>query len=404
MPTFIYHAKKGPENITRGIVHALSLEDAITKIIQSGFMPVDVILNKEGSDIKKRDFYSFRKISHLDVLMFTRYMADLIDASVPILSCLETIKSQIKNFNFKVVVNAIYEKVQNGFSLSESLRYYSKIFPSFYIEMIEAAEQSAQLDKVLGYLVSYLEKEEEFQNKIRLAVAYPSLIFSVGVITVFVLLIFVIPRVAIIFEDMHQGLPLMTRAVLNLSHFFAHFWWSIVFILLGASFYLKKCRISPQAYRKIDFLKIQIPFLGDFFKKVQVSHFCRHVGILVKSGVSMVEAMASAQTSISNSIFKEQINNAVIQIKDGVSLKESLMESSFFSEMALSIIVIGEEIGNQQKGFLKVADMYEKDIDRTAKQFVSLLGPIVLIVVVVFVGCFVVAMVLPILQMNLILP
>jgi len=404
MPEFIYNAKKDLDKTINGVVTAADQKNAIKTIIQWGLTPVDVFLKLQNENFKRSSkIYFSCHISRQDVLTFTGQMADAMGACVPLLHCFEIMIPQIKNLKFKALIEQVFIDVKNGRSLSEGLRPHSKIFSSFYIDMIQAGEQSARLDKVFKLLAGHLEKQKDLSNKIRSALAYPLLILITGLITIFILLTVVIPRIIFIFEDMHQPLPFVTIALLNLSHFFMRVWPMALLIIFLMSLYVKQFIHSASGRKKIDILKIQIPFWGDFLKQIELSRFCHALGLLLENRISAVNAFLSAQHIIQNEIFQEQIKEAIKQIQDGVSVTTALSRSSFFSAMARQIIAIGEETGALEQGFLKIAEILEKNLDNTAKTFVSLLAPGALLIIVFIVGIIVLAVLLPILQMNVIL-
>jgi len=410
MPIFAYKAKQGPDKIVDGRIDANNIDAAVQKIIQLGFTPIDIA---QADQIKKPVIASLpafkspikfiQRVKLTDKVQFTRQMSDLVDASVPMLRSLQIISHQTQNPQLKTIIEEMHDFVRDGGSFSESLAIHRDVFSSLYVHMVRAGEVSGQLNLVLNRLADYLEKEQETISKVRSSLAYPFLILAVGVLTVFVLLTFVIPKLSIMFEDLGQDLPLPTVILVGVSSFFARFWWLMIALGAGAGFYLKQWLNSIEGKTWFDHFKLRIPILGEFIKIVEVGRFARTLGTLVESGVVITTALDSVWAIIDNEALRAEIKEAADKVRAGSSLKVALSGSAFFPEMATNMISVGEEAGNLEKGLYKIADTYERQSDQTIKTLISLLGPLVLVGIVAIVGFVVIAMLLPIFQMNLLI-
>lgn len=409
MPTFTYKAKQGPLKIVDGRVEANSLDNAIAKITELGYVPLDVFQstgqreNVEAKKIIKPLSRLWKKVSPKDKVFFTREISDLVEASVPILKSLQIVSRQTQNIYFRGVIEEMALAVKDGGSLSDALAKYPDIFSSFYVNLVKTGEVSGKLKIVLNRLSDYLEKEMETLNKIKSSLAYPLFILGVGVVTVFVLLTFVIPRLSVMFDELNQALPLPTQIMINLSMFFANFWWLIIGACILMGIYLKEYFSSLKGRLWLDRFQLKLPFFGEFIKTIEIGRFARTMATLVEGGVVITTALNSVWATINNLVLKAEIKKVSESVSNGSSLRAALTQCVFFPEMAVNMIAVGEETGRLEKGFYKIADTFERQSDETMKAMVSLLGPIVLVLIVSMVGFVVVAMLLPIFQMNTII-
>ena len=425
MPPFIYKAKSGPHKIVDGLIEAPTQSAAVRQVIAMGLTPLEVAQAplKTESDTGQAAAQTHRArpsvipavgkfrlplpparmVSGKEVVFFTRQMSDLIEAAVPILRSLQIVANQTRHPYFKNLIEQMYISVQNGGSLSAALGQYPSVFPDFYVNMVKTGEVGGHLEKVFKRLSDYLEKESETRGKINSSLAYPLFVLGVGVLTIFVLLTFVIPRLSVMFEDLDQALPLPTVILVNLSGFFARYWWLLLGVFVIIKIYGGQWLRSPQGRLWLDSFKLRIPFWGEFIKTVEIGRFARTLGTLLESGVPLTTALGTIYPTIDNVVMREEIQKVSKGVTDGLALKSALGQCVFFPEMAVSMVSIGEESGHLEKGLYKIAETLERQADETVKVMTSLLGPAVLVVIVSIVGFAVIAMLLPIFRMNLLI-
>ncbi len=404
MPRFSYKAKKGPGQIVDGVIEADVIDNAIRKLMELGLTPLDVALEIKASAKSSKISFSFKKNVPLPTLVvFTRQICDLAEASVPILRALELVQNQTRHPVLKDALAQIHKTVQDGGSFSEGLAQFPAIFPLLYVNMVRAGEMSGQLDLVLARLADLVEKEQDTRGKIISSLAYPLFILVIGIILVFVLITFVIPKLSFIFEDLQQSLPWPTVLLLTISAFFARFWWLILAIGALLFFYIQSRLSTPQGRLWWAAQKLKIPVVGDFVKDMEISRFARTLGTLLESGVVIVEALKSVWAVVDNEVLKQEIESVSEQVANGASLTLALKTCKYFPEAAINVVAVGEETGKLEKGLYKLADAAERQADRTSKTILSLLGPLVLVLIASIVGFAVIAIILPILQMNLII-
>lgn len=409
MAKFSYKAKEGPAKIVSGTVEAPNAAAAVKKILELGLSPIDVAMQESGSSIKdpgnpvKPAFIFQKRVSQGALVLFTRHLCDLVEASVPILRVLQLAEKQTRHSHLKTIIGQMADIVKDGGSLSDALSRYPDVFPKLYVNMVRAGEVSGQLGLVLQRLADLLERDQETQLRVRSSLAYPIFIFCVGILSTFVLLTFVIPRLTVIFEDFNQELPLPTKIMISVSNVLAGYWWLIVGVGVLLFVYGRKWLATPSGKLWCSEFQLRQPVLGNFIQEIEIGRFARTAGTLVESGVVIIEALNSVKTLFDNEVLRRETEAAVADVANGSSLATALKKCPHFPETAVNMISVGEETGHLERGLYKLADSLERQADATAKTLVSLVGPIFLVVVVGFIGMIVVSMLLPIFQMNLII-
>ena len=403
---FTYKAKQGPVKIVSGIVEATTLDAAIGKVIQLGLTPLDVspMLEVQDGVVKTKTkllALGSGVVNLKDIVLFTCEVSDLVEASVPLLRALQIISHQTRYPKFKEMIEKMAILMKDGGSFSDGLLEFPRVFSSLYINMVKAGEISGQLDIVLKRLAEYLEKENETRTKIRSSLIYPTLILVVGICTIVVLLTFVFPRISVMFDDLNQKMPLPTLIVTYISEFLAHFWWLILMVIFFVVTAFKRYVSSDRGRVRFDTLQLKMLFWGNFIQTVEVGRLTRTLATLLETGVAMTTALGSVVGTMDNRALQEEIKKVVAEVTSGGSLKASLGRCVFFPEMALSMISVGEETGHLEKSLYKIADTLERQADDDSKRMITWLGPVVLIGVVAIVGFVVIAMLLPILTMNM---
>jgi len=406
MPQFSYKAKKGPQDVISGFIEADSIAQAVSKLTNTGHMPLEVkpytkLITALPAFDKRTDLGA--KVSQIALYQFTRQLADLLEAGIPLARCMELLSRQRQFPRMVEIIEAMTVLLQQGGSLSLALAKYPKIFSPLYIHTVKAAEASGQLPLVLNRLAQFLEADMQIQSKAKSSLLYPAIIFLVGLLTLFVLLSFVLPRLTLMFEDFDAQLPLATRIVVMISQIFAQFWWLMAAVITGAVFWVRSYSQTEAGKAFIDAMSLKIPLLKSFIENTQLSRFARTLGMLLESGVPIVTALESVTLVVDNSALQEEVKKMAFRVKSGMSLTQAIKASALFPEMAIDLIAVGQESGKLEKGLYKLAANCERSSQDLAQTFVTILGPAVLVVVVGMVGFMIVAMLLPMFQMNMII-
>ena len=406
MQTFTYKAKQGPEKEITGVVEADNLDAAIQQIIRSGYSPIDVVQMENKIQMPKgikfnKSLFAYERFSQKDITEFTRNLSDMLEASVPVLQAIKVIAAQAEKPKHKEIFIGIQSSLEKGYSLSEALAQHKDHFSKFYIQLVKTGEMSGELAKVLARLADYLEKERDVNAQVLTSLMYPGLILTVGIATVFVLLSFVVPRISLMLEDIGQELPWQTALLVNLSGFFASTWWFMALLVVVGGYWAINYVKTEAGKTKWDAFLLKVPFLSQFLRNVELGRVARTLGALLESNLDIRSALQSVERTIANDILRSEMSEVIQEVTHGAAIHRSLKKSSLFTDTALNLVSVSEQTGNLKHSFNKIADIYERRSNDVMKTIVSLLGPIVLIGIFVIVGCIVVAMLLPILKMNL---
>lgn len=400
MPRFRYTAKSQPDQLVRGVIEADAQNEAIIKLSRMGYFPVSVIA-EDITEENLRILY-FRKVSRKDIALFTRQLSSLIDSGINIVNALNTLKNQLPNKHLKFVLTEVIGKIKEGRSFSDSLSSYPYLFSQFYSASIRSGEASGKLNEVLKNLADFLEKEEEFRSSLRNSMMYPSFVFAVGTLTIFVLLTFVVPRLVTMFEDMGQFLPLPTRMLIGMANFMHDYWWLILAITIATIFLFNRIINLPQGRISWDRFKLKAAIFGQVNFKAESARLARTVSLLLSSGIPITSSLEIASSILQNEVIKSEIIKCKEQINSGLSLSQALNRSNLFPEFIISIVAIGEETGALEKSFMRIAQDYENQVDNSLKTLARLAEPIIILVLGLVIGFIVLAMLLPIFQINLI--
>lgn len=400
MPHYKYIAKPEPQKTVEGDIEAESEQEAINKLTKMGYFPISV--EAEDASSYKRGFLNFGRVSDRDIVLFTRQLSSLIESGVNILNGLNLISHQTTNRYFKAVLNDVIAKIKDGRPLSESLSQHPDLFSSLYTSLIRSGEAGGSLEQTLKRLADFQEKEEEFKNSIRAALTYPLFVFFVGVLTVMVLLGFVIPRLVTMFEDMGQLLPLPTRILIGVSGFLQAYWWLAVLATAAAVFFLRRFHRSPEGRLLWDSFKLRLAVWGEITMKSEISRLTRTLSLLLSGGITILSSLEISTSVLENQALKVDVEKFKEQIGAGSSLSNCLKGSKLFPDFVINVVSVGEETGALEKALLRIADDYEREVDRELKTLSRLLEPVIILVMGLIVGFIVLSMLLPIFQINLI--
>ncbi len=401
MPKFIYKAKKGPKEVTGGTIEAETKAAAISKLSQMGYFPIDVseVSGLEGRP-KGIGYALFRTIGTRDISTFTRQLSNLLGSGVTLLRALNVLVGQTENRYFSGIIQDIHDQVKDGKTLSQNLARHPRFFSSLYVSMVRSGEVGGALEDVLNRLADFSEKEDELRSRIRSAMAYPILMAVVGIGTIIVLLAFVIPRLVTMFEDMGEILPLPTRMLVTLSGWLTSYWWLIAALIFLIIFVVKRRRRSPEGRLAIDRLKLRMPLLGDLIQKAEIARFGRTLGTLLSNGVPILQSIDVVSQTMTNEVLQQEVKKVHSNVAQGLSLTRAIKESSRFPGFVVNLVAVGEEGGLLERSLLRIADTYEREVDRTVKVMTALLEPAMILVMGGVVGFIVISMLLPIFQIN----
>ena len=343
------------------------------------------------------------KVKQKDVVIFTRQLATMIDAGLPIMQALDLLARQTENKTFSGVIAKVKHEVESGSALAESLTKHPKVFDELYINMVSAGEVGGMLDTILTRLAAYMEKAVKLKSKVKSALIYPISIISVAVLVTALLLIYVIPVFGDMFASFGEELPLPTQIAINLSDIAIAYFWYIVAGSVGAVFGIRTYHKTERGRRVMDGLLLKLPVFGDIFRKAAVARFTRTLSTLVSSGVPILDSLAITGKTAGNKVIENAVLAARQSISEGRTLTDPLIESQVFPPMVCQMINVGETTGALDTMLSKIADFYDDEVDTAVSNLTTLMEPMVILFLGVIIGGLVVSMYMPIFQLGTVL-
>lgn len=365
---------------------------------------VQATLRRQGifpTKIKKRRTRSGKKIKPKDIALFTRQLATMMNAGVPLLQSFDIVGRGNTNTSVTRLLNDIRTDVEMGTSLSAAFRKHPMYFNSLYCNLVEAGESAGILETLLDRLAVYMEKTEAIKSKIKSALMYPSAVIIVTFAVIAVIMIFVVPAFKEVFSSFGADLPAPTLLVMAISEIFVQWWW-LIFGLIGggAYFFLQAWRRSPRIQMAMDRLMLRLPIFGILVEKSCIARWTRTLSTMFAAGVPLVEALDSVGGASGNAVYALATEKIQQEVSTGTSLTSAMTSTNVFPSMVLQMCAIGEESGSIDHMLGKAADFYEEEVDEMVAGLSSLMEPIIIVFLGVIIGGIVVAMYLPIFQLG----
>ncbi len=366
---------------------------------------VNATLRRQGitvTKVKKQSaFASKGKITDKDITLFTRQLATMMKAGVPLLQAFDIVGKGHSNPAVAKLLGDIKADVETGSSLSASFRKYPLYFDNLFCNLVGAGEQAGILDTLLDRLATYKEKIMAIKGKVKSALVYPTSIIVVAFIIVVIIMIFVIPAFKTLFEGFGADLPGPTLVVMAISDFFVSYWWAI-FASIGGGlwFFFYTWKRSEKMQNTMDRLMLKLPILGDIIRKATIARFSRTLSTMFSAGVPLVEALDSVAGAAGNRVYYDATKRIQSEISTGTSLTVAMQNANVFPNMVLQMTAIGEESGALDSMLSKVADFFEAEVDDAVDAMSSLMEPVIMVVLGTIIGGLVVAMYMPIFKMG----
>ena len=365
---------------------------------------VNASLRRQGvmvTKVKKRRLAGGKSVKLKDIAVFTRQLATMLKAGVPLLQAFDIVGRGSPNPKLTRLLNDIRGDVETGTSLSAAFRKHPLYFDALYCNLVEAGEAAGILETLLDRLATYQEKTLAIKQKIKSALIYPVAVIVVAAVVMMVIMIFVIPAFKEVFSSFGADLPAPTLAVMAMSDFVVKFWWAILFFVGGGLyFFFESWKRSEKMQKSMDRLMLKLPIFGPLLHKAAVARWTRTLATMFAAGVPLVEALDSVGGASGNAIFAEATEKIQKDVSTGAGLTASMQLTGVFPNMVLQMCAIGEESGSIDHMLSKAADFYEEEVDEAVKGLSSLMEPIIIVVLGVLIGGIVVSMYLPIFKLG----
>lgn len=331
---------------------------------------------------------------------FTRQMATLLDAGLPLLRSVHTLREQSRDESEVIVLDAIGSAIEGGSSFSEALRTQPKSFNPLYINMARAGEASGNLDEVLTRLADHMEKAAQIRSRIKAALAYPVVVLSIAIIITMGLMVFIVPRFAAIFAEMLAGepLPALTEFVLSISHMLMNDIHLIVGGMIGLVMAMRLAKRTKMGGRLFDLVSLRMPPFGNLVTKAAVAQFAQTLSTLIRSGVSVLQALEIVRDTSSNTVVASAVQTVHDPVREGETMSDPLREAAVFPAMVVSMVQVGEETGRLPDMLQRIATNYEREVDNAVDGLTSIIEPALIVFLAVVVGTIVIALFLPLIK------
>jgi type II secretion system protein F len=426
VPDFVYEALDKAGKASSGTISARDPQDAAVKVRAMGVFPTSIgtggktakngtataARNGSAAHAKTADSKAApaaktamsssrgKKITRTHILLFTREMADLLDAGLPIDRAYSVLIDQMEHEGFRQMLTAMQNEIRAGQPMSDALSKFPKQFPSLYTNMVRAGEVSGQLAGVLMRLADFLEKEQIRRSQIMAALTYPAVLISVAVLAVAFLLVWVIPQLSGVFKDMGSALPVPTQALLGISALIKQYWYLIILGFIGIFYGFRAWLNTTAGRRQFDTFRMNAPLFGKLNQKIVSARLVRTLGTLLGGGVPILEAMDISATAVGNVVATDSILDVRGRVRQGETLHDAMESNGGFLPVVKHMTAVGEETGRLPNMLLRTADTLDFEVDSAMRRLTSLVEPLVILGMGSFVGFVVLSILLPIFQAN----
>jgi len=399
MKRFKYSARDAKGKPVTGEVEAKDPQSVADILHDRGLLVVSV-KEATGFNLEKLNEINIGGVPMKEKVVFMRQMATMVGAGLPLSRSLEIMTQQSNNPLFKRVLKNVLESVQSGKTLADSFRQEEDVFDNITINLIEAGEESGNLEIILEKLATELEEKDALGSKIKSAMIYPAIIMVVIIAVILLMMFVLVPAMADIYDDFDAELPFITRFLMSMSDFFINYWWALLVgflvLFIGGKFYLD----SPGGKRTFDKIVLKIPIIGGIVTKMQISQFTRILSLLLGSGLSIIKAIELTADSLSNTMFRETLMEAKDEVEKGGPLAIPIARSEYYPLLVSSMVAVGEETGEMDTVLAKVAEYYKAEVDTATGNLSTVLEPVFLVIMGVAIGFIALGVYMPMFQLS----
>jgi len=395
---FNYVARTKQGEMQAGIVEAANRNGAVETLQSRGLILLDLRAGASGGSIFSMNLKIFQRVKLKEMTAFSRQLATLVSAQVPLLSSLQTLSKQTENEYFRDMILEVANDVEGGAVLSKALSRHPKIFSNFFVNMVKAGEASGGMENSLNYLADYMEKQQDLNNKVRGALMYPAfIVVAFGIIGV-LMMILVVPKLTGFLKETGQALPAMTQLVMGVSDFLINWWWLFLTFLVGAFFYFSYVlKNSAVAREQWDRVLINLPVFGrQIFRKIYVTRIADNLSTLIQGGLSILQALQVTSEVVGNTVYQKIVIEAKEDVRIGNTLSSSFAKHKEIPTMVTQMIATGEQTGSMDMILKKLGQFYNKEVDTTVGTISQLIEPIMILAIGGAVAVLVSAILMPI--------
>lgn len=397
MIEFAYSAKGIQGTDYSGSVKALDEHAAASILRKKGLIVVS--LKSKQPQANTLLGWLLHRVSFSELVISTRQLATMVSSGLVLSDAIDILEEQTTNKTLKQTFAEISQDIKGGLTLAQALGKYPSIFPRLYVNLIKSGEASGKLDQVLTQMADGLEKDREFQAKVKGALIYPALVLSMMLLVVVIMMVFVIPKMINLYEQSTIELPLPTKILIITSNLFVHFWWAGLSILIALMVFLNRWNKTPQGSFFLGELMLKLPLIGKIVTGVTLTNFSRTFGLLISAGVPLLESIGIVSDLTGNPVFKRTLKDSYSGVERGLPFS-SMLTVSVFPKIVGQMVRVGEETGKVDEIFFKLASYFESESEHLLKNLSVVIEPIVLIILGIGVGFLVISIILPIYKLT----
>jgi general secretion pathway protein F len=401
VPVYAYRGLSTDGHAVTGVVDAESPRGARVKLRRTGVFPTE--LSEEQASARRAAFTLGRlgeRVPTQELAAVTRQLATLIGAGLPLVEALAALAEQAERPTLRRALAQIRERVVEGRALADALAEEPRLFSPLYVNMVRAGEASGALDVVLERLAAYLENQARLLGKVRTALAYPAIMLVLGSSILFFLVSYVVPKVTRIFQETQQQLPTLTVALIAVSGFTARWWWLLLLLAALAAVGARAYARTPAGRERLDGLSLRVPYAGGLLQKLAIARFARTLSTLLASGIGLLPALDIVRNIVGNTLLARAIENARDAIREGQSIAPPLRESGLFPPLVVHMVAVGEQSGELEAMLAKAADAYDNEVENAVGALTTVLEPIMIVFMGLVVLFIVLAILMPIFELN----
>jgi type IV pilus assembly protein PilC len=371
LPTYRY---KAVDQVGRTAQGQLDAHNEIDLELRLEHIGLDLITFRQVK--KTATLFNTNKVSHKDLMMFCFQLEQLTSAGVPLLEGLIDLRESTANLHFQKVIGGLVSEVEGGKMLSQALAEYPRVFSNVFVSLVRAGEQTGKLPEVFDNLASTLKWQDELVSQTRRLIAYPSFVLVVVLAAVAFLMSYLVPQMVSFLQNMGQALPLETRVLIFLSNSFVNYWWLIVSLPIVAAVTVAiMVQRSPEARYKVDYIKLNLPILGDVLQKIILARFARYFALMYQTGIPILDAIKTCEEIVANRVVADALSRAQQQINAGDSMSESFKNAGLFPPLVVRMIRVGESTGGLDKSLLKISYFYDRDVNESIEKMMKMIEP-----------------------------
>jgi len=406
MPLYRYKAVNASGDVAAGELDAANESEIVDRLRDQGLMPMQVVAaaGDRASGARKaaerRRWFTPRRVTRNNVLSFTRELATLLRAGLPLDRALEILISLTDSPPVAKLLQAIRDSVRGGKSLSQALDMHRDVFSRFYVSIVRAGEAGGALGTVLTRLADTMERTKELRESVKGALIYPTILIFVAVASVMVLLIYVVPQFQTTFAQAGKALPLPTQIVITMGTALRQYWWLMLLVVVSGVWLFRRRLREPAVRYRWDQRLLRWPLIGDLVAKVEVARFARTLATLLGNGVTLLAGLSIVKETVTNSVLAQALDGVITRLREGKGFGRPLTETGLYPRLATQMILVGEESGQLEEMLNRVADVYDREVAQSLKRFLAVLEPVLIVGLAVLVICIVLSIWLGIIGMT----